>query len=232
MASSNRNESFTRDKLFDLKGHVALVTGGGSGIGLMATQALVTNGAKVYITGRTKSKLDRVVELYSHGNDSIIPLQCDVSDKSQIADLVKEVSSREKCLCILVNNAGISGSTLQTESGSASEMKQNLFEAEKSTFDDWTDVYRTNVAQIFFTTTAFLPLLQKSGDMFPGWSGTVVNITSISGLVKTAQHHFGYNASKAAAIHLTRMLAAEIAANELKVRVNSIAPGVFPSESK
>ncbi len=136
MASSNRNESFTRDKLFDLKGHVALVTGGGSGIGLMATQALVANGAKVYITGRTQSKLDRVVELYSHGNDSIIPLQCDVSDKSQIADLVKEVSSREKCLCILVNNAGISGATLQTESGSASEMKQNLFEAERKRIND------------------------------------------------------------------------------------------------
>ncbi|KAI0108012.1 NAD(P)-binding protein [Hypoxylon sp. NC0597] len=228
--SNSRNDPFTRNRLFDLKGHVALVTGGGTGIGLMATQALVANGAKVYITGRTKEKLDRVAELYSQGKDSIIPLQCDVTDKQQIANLVKEVSSREECLCILVNNAGISGATMQTEAESAEEMKQNLFDNEKSTMEDWTDVYRANVAQIFFMTTSFLPLLEKSSKRFPSWSGTVINISSISGLVKTAQHHFAYNASKGAAAHLTRMLASEIAANRLKIRVNSIAPGVFPSE--
>ncbi|KAI1804005.1 NAD(P)-binding protein [Daldinia bambusicola] len=234
MVSNSRNEPFTRDKLFDLKGRVALVTGGGSGIGLMATQALVANGAKVYITGRTKEKLDRVAELYSEkgdGQGSIVPIQCDLTDKSQIANLAKEVSSREECLCILVNNAGISGATMQTEAeGSAEDMKKNLFDAEQSTMEDWTDVYRTNVAQIFFATTAFLPLLQKSSQKHPGWSGTVINISSISGLVKTAQHHFAYNASKSAACHLTRMLAAEVAANKLKIRINSIAPGVFPSE--
>ncbi|KAI1472592.1 uncharacterized protein F4812DRAFT_454407 [Daldinia caldariorum] len=234
MVSNSRNEPFTRDKLFDLKGHVALVTGGGSGIGLMATQALVANGAKVYVTGRTKEKLDRVAELYSEtggdGKGSIVPIQCDLTDKAQLANLAQEISSREGCLCILVNNAGISGATTQTEAGSAGEMKKNLFDAEQSTMEDWTDVYRTNVAQIFFATTAFLPLLQKSSQKFPGWSGTVINISSISGLVKTAQHHFAYNASKSAAAHLTRMLAAEVAANELKIRINSIAPGVFPSE--
>ncbi|KAI1211988.1 uncharacterized protein F4807DRAFT_417146 [Annulohypoxylon truncatum] len=227
---NSRNDPLTRDKLFDLKGHVALVTGGGTGIGLMATQALVANGAKVYITGRTKEKLDRVVELYSHGKDSIVPIACDVTDKSQIASLVDQVKAREECLCILINNAGISGETLQTEAGSAQEMRENLFDTDKSSVDNWTDVYRTNVTPIFFATAAFLPLLQKSSERFPGWSGTVINISSISGLVKTAQHHFAYNASKAAAIHLTRLLAAETAANKLKIRVNSIAPGVFPSE--
>ncbi|KAI0850807.1 hypothetical protein F5Y00DRAFT_232094 [Daldinia vernicosa] len=227
MASNSRNEPFTRDKLFDLKGHVALVTGGGSGIGLMATQALVANGARVYITGRTKEKLDRVAELYSQGQDSIVPITCDITDKSQIANLAKEISSREACLCILVNNAGVSGATMQTEAGSAGEMKQNLFDSETSTVEDWTDVYRANVAQVFFATTAFLPLLEKSSERFPGWSGTVINISSISGLVKTAQHHFAYNASKGAAARLTRMLASEVAANKLEIRINSIAPGVF-----
>jgi len=230
MASSSANANLTRDKLFDLTGRVALVTGGGSGIGLMATQALVANGAKVYITGRTEEKLDRVVEQYSHGKDSIIPLPCDMSDKSQIANLVKEISSREKCLCILVNNAGISINTFTTESKTAEEMKKNLFDPEESTFDEWTDTYRTNVASVFFTTTAFLPLLQKSSELHQGWSGTVINISSISGMVKTAQHHFAYNASKGATIHLNRMLASEIADQGLKIRVNSIAPGVFPSE--
>ncbi|RYO81217.1 hypothetical protein DL766_006753 [Monosporascus sp. MC13-8B] len=230
MVSNNANAPFAADKLWSLKGRVALVTGGGSGIGLMATQALVANGAKVYITGRTKEKLDAVAQQYSEGSGSIIPLQCDVSDKSQIANLVKGVSSGEECLCILINNAGISGNTFQTEAGSAAEMKENLFDSEKATFEDWTDIYRVNVPQIYFMTTAFLPLLQKSSERHPGWSGTVINISSISGLVKTAQHHFSYNASKAAAVHLTRMLATEIAGNKLKIRVNSIAPGVFPSE--
>ncbi|KAI8631693.1 hypothetical protein F5Y19DRAFT_424580 [Xylariaceae sp. FL1651] len=230
MSSNSANSNFTRDHLFDCKGRVALVTGGGSGIGLMVTQSLVANGAKVYITGRTSEKLDRVVEKYSEGKDSIIPITADITSKDEIKKLVKEIESREPCLCILVNNAGISGSTLQTEFESAQEMKQNLFDPEASTFEDWTSVYQTNVAQLYFMTTAFLPLLQRSTERHQGWSGTVLNITSISGLVKSSQHHFQYNASKAAANHVTRMLASEIAGNGLKVRVNAVAPGVFPSE--
>lgn len=79
-------------------------------------------------------------------------------------------------------------------------------------------------------TMAFLPLLQAATEHQHGYSGTVINICSISGIVKTAQHHFAYNASKAAVIHLTKMLGFEIGNNGLKVRVNSIAPGVYPSE--
>lgn len=109
-------------------------------------------------------------------------------------------------------------------------MSKNLFDDENATFDDWTDTYRTNVPQLFFMTTAFLPLLQKATEQHYGYSGTVINISSISGIVKTSQHHYAYNASKAAAIHLTHMLASEVAGNGLKIRINSIAPGVFPSE--
>jgi len=208
-----------------------LITGGGSGIGLMATQALAVNGAKVYIVGRTGEKLDNVVK--SHGQDiagEIIPLVADITQKSEIARLVKEIEKREKCLCILINNAGVQGSTQTTESKTAEEMKKNLFDDESSTFDDWVNTYRTNVPQLFFMTTAFLPLLQKATESHQGYSGTVINISSISGIVQSAQHHFGYNASKAAAIHLTKLLASEVASNGLKVRINSIAPGVFPSE--
>lgn len=143
-----------RSSLFDLKGRIALVTGGGSGIGLMITQALAVNGAKVYITGRTGEKLDRVVETYGKDIEGeIIALKgFDVTDKEQISKLVKEVESREKCLCILVNNAGISSNTVTTETESAQEMKKNLFDVEKSTFDDWTSTYSTNVASVFFTS--------------------------------------------------------------------------------
>jgi NAD(P)-dependent dehydrogenase (short-subunit alcohol dehydrogenase family) len=228
---SNNNQDFKLEKLFDVSGKVALVTGGGTGIGLMTTQALATNGARVYICGRTEEKLERVAEIY--GNDisgEIIPITADVSKKADIKKLVQEISSKEKCLCILVNNAGIALNTQQTEASSVEEMKENLFDDKDETFEMWTDTYRTNVPQIFFMTTAFLPLLQAAHQHNDNFSGTVINISSISGIVKTAQHHFAYNASKAAAIHLTSMLANEVTTNGLKIRINGIAPGVFPSE--
>ena len=79
-------------------------------------------------------------------------------------------------------------------------------------------------------TGAFLPLLQRATEYHKGFSGTVINITSISGIVLKSQGHFSYNASKAAAIHLTKMLASEISNQGIKIRINSIAPGVYPSE--
>lgn len=197
----------------------------------MATQALAVNGAKVYIVGRTQEKLDNVVK--THGQNiagEIIPLVADITQKSEIARLVKEIESREQKLCILINNAGIAGNTQATEAKTAEEMKKNLFDDGGSTFEDWTNTYQTNVPQLFFMTTAFLPLLQKASEAEHGYSSTVINISSISGIVQSAQHHFGYNASKAAAIHLTKLLASEVANNGLKIRINSIAPGVFPSE--
>ncbi|EXJ82708.1 gluconate 5-dehydrogenase [Capronia epimyces CBS 606.96] len=231
MSANPQNQSFTLDKLFDVSGKVALITGAGSGIGLMATQALATNGAKVYICGRTEEKLERVVEVYGKGiRGSIIPITADVSKKEEIKKLVNHISEREKCLCILINNAGIELHTQQVEAKSAEEMSKNLFDDPNETFEMWTDTYRTNVPQLFFMTTAFLPLLQAAHKHNDNFSGTVINISSISGIVKTSQHHFAYNASKAAAIHLTTMLANEVAQNGLKIRINSIAPGVFPSE--
>jgi len=228
---SNTNSNFLLSEVFNVKGRVALVTGGGSGIGLMATQALAVNGAKVYIVGRTEEKLENVIK--SHGENiagEIIPITADITSKNEIAKLVKEIESKEGHLSILINNAGIAGNTQQTEAKTAEEMKKNLFDDDSSTFDDWTNTYRTNVPQLFFMTTAFLPLLQKATEREHGYSSTVINISSISGIVQSSQHHFGYNASKAAAIHLTKMLASEIASNGLKIRINSIAPGVFPSE--
>lgn len=197
----------------------------------MATQALAVNGAKVYIVGRTEDKLTTVAEKYGQGIEgAIIPITADISSKDSIKKLVSEIESREKCVCILINNAGIAGPTFNTEAQGASALKEALFDDDKATFDDWTDTYRTNVAQIYFMTTAFLPLLQHSSETHKGFSATVINITSISGIVKLTQHHPAYNASKAAAIHLSNMLAHEVHSSGLKIRINNIAPGVFPSE--
>ncbi|KAI3550064.1 short chain dehydrogenase [Colletotrichum abscissum] len=225
------NKLFTRNHLFDLTGKVALVTGGGTGIGLMATQALASNGAKVYITSRNQSKLDNTVQTYGQNvPGSIVPVVADVTKKSDIDKLYKEIESKEPALDILVNNAGVSSAAFEVESDSAQDMKASLFDDASADFEDWTETYRTNVAAVFYVAASFLPLLQKSTDEQHGWSGTVINISSISGMIKKSQHHFSYNASKAATIHVNRMLAEEIAFNGLKIRVNSIAPGVFPSE--
>ena len=200
----------------------------------MAAQALAVNGAKVYITGRTREKLDQVVKI--HGQNiagEIIPLQADITDKQSITKLVSELESRElQGLGILINNAGIAGPTHETavDNAQASSLKKNLFDNPESTFEAWSDVYRTNASSIFFLSTALLPLLQKYTENNHGFSSTILNIASISGSVKSAQHHFQYNSSKAAALHITKLLAAEIAKNKIKIRVNAISPGVFPSE--
>ena len=197
----------------------------------MITQALAVNGAKVYIVGRTEEKLERVVEAHGKGiAGEIIPLVADVTSKEEIKKLVKEIESREKCLCVLVNNAGVSSSKLKPEGETGTDLKKNLFEPETADFDDWTATYKTNVPQLYFTTLAFLPLLEKATEHQHGYTGCVVNITSISGIVLKSQAHFSYNASKAAANQVTKLLASEIANAGIKVRVNAIAPGVYPSE--
>lgn len=197
----------------------------------MCVQALAVNGAKVYIVGRTEEKLQTVAE--THGKNiagEIIPLPGDITSKENIKQLVKEIESREKCLCILINNAGIATSKQAPKGETGEEFKDNLFEPESANFDDWLDTYKTNVPQLYFMTTAFLPLLEKATEHQKGFSGTVINITSISGSVAKSQGHFSYNASKGAANHLTKLLASEVANHGMKVRINAIAPGVFPSE--
>jgi len=224
-------------RLFSVKGLVALVSGGGTGIGLMATQALAANGAKVYIVGRRKEALDRVVSVYSPNVDGqIIALPGDVTDKSDIKRLAEEIKQREGGLHILFNNAGISGEVTRFEENEPSAEKLSEKLLAEQTFDGWTEVFKTNVSSIFYMTAAFLPLLAKftnGGDpagraIYENYQSVVINTTSISGLIKLAQNHFAYNASKGAANHLQRLMATEFA--HTGVRINSIAPGVFPSE--
>lgn len=167
----------------------------------------------------------------THGKNlsgQIIPLTADVTDKAQVDELVKTIESKEGYLDILINNAGIAPGKTTPDGENAEELKKNLYDDVK--LSDWTDTYTTNVVGPFFMSVAFLPLLQKATERTHGWSGCIVNITSISGLVRISQGHFAYNASKGATVHLNKMLASEIQSSGLKIRVNAIAPGVFPSE--
>ncbi|KAJ9326864.1 hypothetical protein DTO027B5_4690 [Paecilomyces variotii] len=229
--AQDSNASLRLTNLFDVKDRVAIVSGAGTGIALMQAQALAVNGARVYIVGRTEDKLDRVAELYGKNIDGkIIPLTADITCKKSIANLVKTFSSHEDHLDILMNTAGIAGQSQTANLKKPEELRKSLFENETATFADWDAIYRTNVSHLYFMTTAFLPLLQKGSDKRYAWSSTVINTSSISGIVKVTQDHFAYNASKAGAVHLTKMLAYEISNAGLKIRVNQIAPGVFPSE--
>lgn len=228
--TANNNSDFRLDNLFSTKGKLALVSGGGSGIGLMIAQALAVNGAHVYIFSRTQEKLDRVVETFNKGDISgkITSLQADVTSKESIKSLVQEYSKHEDRLDILVNNSGIAGSTVNFSVDTAEELSKSLFNDDS--FENWENVMRTNVTSAYFVSAAFLPLLNKSSETQKGWSATILNITSISGSVKITQHHPAYNCSKSAANYLTKSLANELNLNNFKIRVNSIAPGVFGSE--
>jgi len=211
-----------------LKGTVALVTGGGTGIGLMAAQTLAANGSKVYITSRRNEAIENAAK--QHGDDApgqIIPIQSDVTTKEGIDKLVREISSRESHLDVLINSAGISGPKSDLSSkDDAKTLSKALYGGE--TFEGWSEVMNTNVSAVYFMSTAFLPLLRASTKEVKGHSGCIINIASISGLTKTAQGHFAYNTSKGATIHLTELMAQEFA--DLKIRVNAINPGYFPSE--
>ncbi|KIK58325.1 hypothetical protein GYMLUDRAFT_1006858 [Collybiopsis luxurians FD-317 M1] len=232
--SQSTNAKFTAQNLFDMSDWTCVVTGGGTGIGLMITQAFANNGAKVYITGRRKDVLDNAVNTWgsslAHPKGKLIAIQSDITDKASISNLVEELKRRgEKNVDVLVNNAGVSMGSSEVEKGdeSAEQLGGELFGED---FAKWEEVYRTNVIGHFFTAAAFIPLLAATANIHPGRTGVVINNTSISGITRTTQHHFKYNVSKGAAIHLNTLLAQELRRDGVNVRVNSVAPGIFPSE--
>jgi len=221
-------EDLRAEKLFSVKGFVCVVTGGGTGIGLMATQALAANGARVYITGRRMEALENAAETHSPAQGGeIIPVgPCDVTKKKDLENLVAQISKKEKYINLLITNAGISGPKAEPDSEKASELREQLFNGE--TFSEWSDTFNTNVSAVYFTTVAFLPLLQAGKESHGHLSASVIVISSMSGIMSHAQGHFGYNAAKGATVHLSKLMSYEF--KKAGIRVNSIAPGYFPSE--
>ncbi|MDI1487229.1 MAG: hypothetical protein OHK93_006498 [Ramalina farinacea] len=154
---------------------------------------------------------------------------CDVTSKAELEKLVKDLSSKEKYLNLLVTNAGQSGPKNPPDSESAAEVSNRIWQGEST--EDWAGVLNTNVTSVFFSALAFLPLLQASIDPagpYAPRSPSVIVISSISGIMKSAQGHFAYNAAKGATVHLSKLMSAEF--DKMSIRVNSIAPGYFPSE--
>jgi len=215
-------------RLFSVKDYVCVITGGATGIGLMAAQALAANGARVYITGRRQEALSKAAEFHDpDGVGQIIPLQpCDVRKKDELEKVAQEVSQKEGYINLLVASAGIPGQKVEPDETSAEALKQKLWENE--TPEVWNENYNTNVTAVYFSSVAFLPLLQAGANKHGTFSASIIVISSMSGIMRHAQGHFSYNAAKGATIQLSRLMSAEF--QKLHIRVNSIAPGYFPSE--
>lgn len=130
---------------------------------------------------------------------------CDVTKKEDLESLISQISSKEKCINLLITNAGISGPKASPDSTKASELKETLF---SESISEWNDVFQTNVAAVYFTTVSFLPLLQAAthvdGKDKKTFGASVIVISSMSGIMADAQGHFSYNAAKGATVHLSK----------------------------
>lgn len=216
-----------------------------TGIGLAQAQGLAAAGAKVYILARRSDVTADVVKKYGFAGS----LEADVTDKASIEKAVQEFSQKEQALDILVSNAGGPGPThfgadtsspegstdpaKKHEPISPEEYKKKILD--NNSFDNWDDIFRLNSHALLFVAVAFLPLLAKGTERGrkhnPKYTATVISTSSISAFVKQSQMHYAYNASKASVAHLTELIAYEFTySTKADIRVNSLAPGVFPSQ--
>lgn len=195
--------------LFNLSGRKALVTGGGGGIGLMISRALVSAGAEVYIASRKLEACEKAAESMQGLAGKCIPLQADLQQEEGVNQLSQAMAEHCDQLDILVNNSGRSwGAPL-----------------EQFPWKAWNDIMTLNVTAPFTLTRNLVPLLARAAsDTSPA---RVINIGSVMGTMPHGNPAYSYAASKAAVHHMTRILSNELA--DQRIAVNAIAPGPFPS---
>jgi len=198
------------NNLFNIKGKVAVVTGGSRGIGEMITSGFLANGVKVYISARKAPALiEKAKELTDKYGQECIAVPCDLSSIEGMEEFTDLISQKEEGVDFLVNNAGAAwGEPYETFS-------------EKG----WDKVMDLNVKSMFFLTQKMTNLLLERASLED--PSRVINIGSIDGLNVPALETFSYSASKAAVHHLTRVMAAKLVKEN--ILVNAIAPGPYPS---
>ena len=185
----------------EFQNRVAIVTGGSRGIGRAIVEALAREGARVAFTyAQNKAMADEVAN-----GDTVLAFQTDVTDFNQARDFVKQVKDKWGAVDVLVNNAGITRDKL------AAMM------AEK----DWDDVLDTNLKGVFNITKPVVGLMIRQK------RGTILNITSISGIIGMPGQ-INYSSSKAGVIGFTKALAKELA--KIHVTVNALAPGFVETD--
>ncbi|KAL8943899.1 MAG: hypothetical protein Q9216_000793 [Gyalolechia sp. 2 TL-2023] len=221
MDSETKAQTELKDfgSIFSLDGRVAVVTGGSRGLGLHAASGLLQAGcSKVYITSRKAAACDSACAALNalpnkRPGARAISVPADSAKLAGVEALVKEVGKTTDHIDILFANAGATwGEKFDTHPDSAFAKVMDL-----------------NVKSVFNTIRLFAPLLQKNASKED--PSRVIVTASIAGLGighLGENATFGYSASKAAAIHLTRNLAVELGPRN--VLCNSIAPGFFPSK--
>lgn len=188
---------------FDLTDQVALVTGGGRGIGFAIAQGLANCGAKVVICGRNASVLDQArAAIGGRATTAIV----DVSDESAVIALRDSIRQQFGRLDILVNNAGID---------------PHYAPLERTDTADWEKVLNTNLNGVFYCCK------HLGGLMIPAKSGAIINISSVAGQV-ALKRQIPYCASKGGVEQLTRALAIDWA--EHGIRVNAIGYGFIKTD--
>lgn len=178
-----------------LKDRVAIVTGGGRGIGLAISRALACEGADVVIVQRSVDSGQKAAR-----ETGGMFVQADVSDRAQVEAMVDRVLEAYGRVDVLVNNVGFH--------------QNDVFEAE--TTEIWQRMFDVNVMGTVYPSQFVVPAMKKQG------GGRIVNISSKAGVVGEPGHA-AYSASKGAVIALTRSMAIELA--PYQITVNSVAPG-------
>jgi len=188
----------------DLRGKVAVVTGGSRGIGASTCELLVENGAKVAVVGRRQGPIDALV---GRLGENAIGISADCTDPAALARVRAETEERFGPVELLAPFAGGFGAfTPVAEMG----------------LEEWRTVLEDNLTSTFITVKAFLDGMLERG------AGSIVTMSSISARFLDKPTQAAYAASKAGVVMFTRHLALEV--GERGVRVNSVAPGTTMSE--
>lgn len=214
--------SIAASNLFAVTGLVAIITGGSSGIGVMYAKALALNGAhKVYIIGRRKEMLEATAKESPHGN--IIPIVGDVTSKEDLKSIAATIEKEVGYINVLIANSGIAGPqslSIKPET-SLEEFQAALWE---QSFEEYTNTFAVNVSAVFFTTVAFLGLLDagnRKGNVEQ--KSQVIATSSIASFNRNVPGGYAYGQSKAGTTALMKQLATQLV--PYGIRSNVIAPG-------
>ena len=183
---------------------VAVITGGGSGIGLAMTRAFAGAGYAVVIAGRDEKRLRVATEKLRRGRLKVEAVACDVRDPVSVEKLFIAIRREHSTIDVLINNAGVAHA---------------LAPVARLDPDTWKQVIETNLTGTFLMTRAALPMMR------PG--STIVNNLSIAAL-EIFKGMSAYNASKAGALAFTRVLREEL--REQGIRVLALVPGATDTE--
>lgn len=227
-------------QLFSVQGLVAVITGGGSGLGRTMAVTLAQNGAsKVFIIGRRTAALEETASLASRAG-VIIPVVGDIGDKESIEAAYKTVASQTDYIDLLIANSGIVGprNEVPPDSDGVVTLERLREQLWSVSMEDMTNTLHVNVTGTYFTAVAFLPLLDAANKRRPPQvpnSGVlspprpqIIITSSIAGFMRKVTTGYAYQTSKAATTSLIKSLSTGLL--EYNIRVNGIAPGIYPSD--